>query len=295
MHLPGSQEVVREAAKMGVGADPVDGCRDLGFRAPEGFWAEGPGRMLVWKDCSGEKALPRERQKWGRPQVTVAQDRKDGTRARAAVMEARREVPLGYQALRMGVGSERKGEQPSLGPKPTEGGGPAQGPDRACLQTSKGVYQVTLWLSRCSGFWDHLWEKELPGAGTHTDGCSPSSSTRPLCLPSPLSPSLSHAPPPAMGQVQVDPGCVLGCVAAPVLTPWSGCSSHPGQLLHGFRVRGAQRDREAAHQRRQGQQHGRGVRQGGEHLEGECTPGDPHLQDLALSTTPSSGCRNVPR
>ena len=177
MHLPGSQEVVREAAKMGVGADPVDGCRDLGFRAPEGFWAEGPGRMLVWKDCSGEKALPRERQKWGRPQVTVAQDRKDGTRARAAVMEARREVPLGYQALRMGVGSERKGEQPSLGPKPTEGGGPAQGPDRACLQTSKGVYQVTLWLSRCSGFWDHLWEKELPGAGTHTDGCSPSSST----------------------------------------------------------------------------------------------------------------------
>lgn len=116
MHLPGSQEVVREAAKTGVGADPVDGCRDLGFGATEGFWAEGPGRMLVWKDCSGEKALPREWQKWGQLQVTVAQDREDGTRARAAVMEAGWEVPLGYQDLRMGVGSARKGEQQAWAP-----------------------------------------------------------------------------------------------------------------------------------------------------------------------------------
>lgn len=47
-------------------------------------------------------------------------------------------------------------------------------------------------------------------------------------------------------------------------------SSHPRQLLHGLRVRGAQQDREAAHQVQQSGQHGSGVREGGQHLEGAC-------------------------
>lgn len=104
--------------------------------------------------------------------------------------------PAGVPGSEDGCRQCEKRGAASLGPKPTGAGGPAQGPDCACLQTNKGADQVTLWLSRCSGLWDHLWEKELPGAETHTDGCSPSSSTRPLCFPSPLSPSLSHVPPP---------------------------------------------------------------------------------------------------
>lgn len=65
------------------------------------------------------------------------------------------------------------------------------------------------------------------------------------------------------------PGQGCGCLVTPSPTSWSGCSSHSGQLLHGLRVRGAQRDGEAAHQRGQGRQHGRGLRQGCQHLEGE--------------------------
>ena len=45
-------------------------------------------------------------------------------------------------------------------------------------------------------------------------------------------------------------------------------SSHARQLLHGVCVRGAERDGEEEHPAEQGQQHGRGLREGGQHVEG---------------------------
>lgn len=55
-----------------------------------------------------------------------------------------------------------------------------------------------------------------------------------------------------------------------VFSPLGVHSSHPRQLLHGLRVRGAQQDGEAIHQVQQSEQHGGGVREGGQHLEGGC-------------------------
>lgn len=45
-------------------------------------------------------------------------------------------------------------------------------------------------------------------------------------------------------------------------------SSHAGQLLHGLRLGGAERDGEEKHPAEQSQQHGCGVRQRGQHVEG---------------------------
>lgn len=45
-------------------------------------------------------------------------------------------------------------------------------------------------------------------------------------------------------------------------------SSHARQLIHGLRVGGAERDGEEEHPAEQSQQHGRCVRQRGQHVEG---------------------------
>lgn len=116
--------------------------------------------------------------------------------------------------------------------------------------------------SSCPEAGHRFWEKERPGPGRGWV----LSSLSPQDLPPPTPPILPT------GAAVGDPG--VPSASGDTLLGVSGRSSHPRQLLHGLRVRGAEPDREAAHQGGQGQQHGRGVRQGRQHLEGApaCPP-----------------------
>lgn len=148
-------------------------------------------------------------------------------------------------------------------------------------QASRG--KATPQGSSCPEAGHRFWEKERPGPGPGRGWVL--SSLSPQDLPPPTPPILPT------GAAVGDPG--VPSASGDTLLGVSGRSSHPRQLLHGLRVRGAEPDREAAHQGGQGQQHGRGVRQGRQHLEGAPrlpAPSRPHLPPQAWrGAPPTSG------